>query len=271
MAITTMNALVAALASADQDVSFYFPSGTTVAAGLLNLNRLAGSFGTAAIPTVIGSGGHVPTDVPPGYADINSPGGGQTLYLARMEAACSSPGTIIVYDRVWAASGFSGTSTTAQTVTTPVALPSARAPNSGLGLEMYLESYTAIGATTSNVTVSYTNSSGTASRTTISEQITSTFPANRLQRLRLQDGDVGVQSIQSLTLSANTTVAGNFGIVLLEKKCAIPLVQANVTTVLDFAALGMPDIQSDAALMFVHLGTTTGTGNILGSYSLVAG
>jgi hypothetical protein len=271
MALTTMDALVSALASADQDIMLYWPSGTTVAGGYTNLNRLVtgSAFGQAAIPTAASSGGHVPTDVPPGYATINA--GAGTLYIARMAASCATACTIMVYDRVWACSGFSGTSTTAQAVTTPVALPSLRAPGDGEGLEMWLESYTAIGATASNVTVSYTNSASVASRTTVQEAITASFPAGRVQRLRLQDGDTGVKSIQSLTLSANSGTAGNFGITLLERKCMIPLMTANIGNVMDFASLGLPEIQPDAALQFIHLGTTTTTGVIMGSFNIVAG
>jgi hypothetical protein len=136
---------------------------------------------------------------------------------------------------------------------------------------MWLESYVAIGATASNVTVSYTNSSSVASRTTVSEAIIASFPAARMQRLRLQDGDLGVKSIQSLTLTANTTVAGNFGITLLEKKAVIPLTAANIANVMDFAALGLPDLAADAALQFVHMGTTTSTGVILGGLAIVSG
>lgn len=273
MAITSMDQLVASLASNDQDFPIFWPSGTTVSGGFTNLNRLVtgSAYGQAAIPTVASSGGHTPLDTMVGYPVITAGGAGQVLYMARLAASSSVACSIMVYDRVWAASGFSGIVTTAQAVTGFPTLPAARAPNSGDGLEIWLESYTAIGGTAANVSVSYTNQAGTAGRTTVLEAITASFPAGRMQRLRLQDGDTGVQSIQSLTLSATTGTAGNFGVTLLERKCMVSLPAANIGTVMDFAALGLPDIQADAALQFVHLGTTTSTGVIMGSFNVVAG
>jgi hypothetical protein len=273
MAISTMDGLVSALASTNQNIPLWLVSATTVAGSYLNLNRAnVNSFGQAAIPTVIGSGGHVPVDGATGYPVITAGGGGTSLYIARLEAwNTATTGTLAIYDRVWAASGFSGTVTTPQTITGPVALPSVRAPNSGDGLEIWLESYTAIGASASNVTVSYTNSAGTAGRTTVSDTITASFPANRMHRLRYQDGDTGIQSIQSLTLSGNTGTAGNFGITLLSRKCALPIPNITIGSVADFATLGMPVIQSDAALQFVYTATSTATGNIMGALNVISG
>lgn len=275
MAITTMDDLVAAMAATNQDFSLFAPSATSTAGGFVNLAR-AGvtSFGQAAVPTVAGSGGHVPTDGAAGYPTIAAGGGGTTLYLARADANSSTnAGTLFIYDRIYAVSGFSGTVTTAQTITGPPSLPSARAPNSGEGLEIWLESYTAIGASASNVTVQYTNSAGTAGRGTVSEAITASFPINKLQRLRYQDGDIGVQSIQSLTLSATTGTAGNFGLVLLKRKATIPIqsTASQVSTMMDFAALGLPTLEADSALMFVEQTNSTSTGIITSNFSIVSG
>lgn len=273
MAISSMDQLVSALASTDQDNVLFFPSGTTISGGYTNLNRLVtgNGFGQMAVPTAASSGGHIPTDTLTGFPLITAAAPGQSLYLARLAANGPTPCTIMVYDRVWAASGFVGNVTTAQAVTGFPTLPAARAPGNGAGLEIWLESYTSIGATASNVTITYTNSAGVSGRTTIPEAITASFPSGRLQRLRLQDGDVGVQSIQSLALSVSTGTAGSFGVTLLERKCMIPIMTANVGAVMDFASLGLPEVTDDAALQFIHLGTATSTGMIMGSFNIVAG
>jgi hypothetical protein len=273
MAISTMDGLVSALGSTNQEFAFYAASVTNVAGGLINMARSGvTSFGQAAIPTVIGSGGHVPVDGVAGYPTIAAGGGGTTLYIARADGFSTVAGSLMIYDRVWACSGFSGTTAPgAQSLTGFTALPSVRAPSSGEGLEIFLESYTAVGASASNVTVQYTNSAGTASRNTVSEAITASFPINRLQKLRLQDGDIGIQSIQSLTLSATTGTAGNFGIVLAKRKATIPMGVINVSTAVDFATLGMPTVQSDSALMFVNLSTASTTGLILANFSIISG
>jgi hypothetical protein len=272
MAITTMDGLVAALGATNQEFNFYSPNATNVAGGYINLAR-AGvtSFGQAAIPTVIGSGGHVPVDGAAGYPTIAAGGGGTTLYIARMDGFSSQAGCLAIYDRVWAASGFSGTLTSAQTITGPVALPSARAPNSGEGLEMYLESYTATGGSAATVTVSYTNPAGTAGRTSQVDSFLTSFPINRMQKIRLQDGDTGVQSIQSLTLSATTGTAGNFGVTLLKRKALLSMPVLSTAYTLDFASLGMPTVQSDSALQFVNIGSTTTSGLIIANFSIISG
>lgn len=272
MAISTMDGLVSALASTNQDFAFYAPSATQVAGGFINLARSGvTSFGQAAIPTVAGSGGHNPVDGAAGYPTVAAGGGGTTLYIARLDGFSTIAGAFIIFDRIYAASGFSGTVTTAQAITGFPTLPSARAPSSGEGLEIWLESYTAVGASASNVTVQYTNSAGTAGRSTVSEAITASFPVNRMQRLRYQDGDIGVQSIQSVTLSVTTGTAGNFGITLLKRKATLPMPLLNTSYVMDFASLGMPTIQSDSALQFVNMGSTTTTGALFANFTVISG
>jgi len=272
MAITTMDGLVSAMGATNQDFAFYSPSQTNVAGGFVNLAR-AGvtSFGQAAVPTVAGSGGHVPTDGAAGYPTIAAGAGGTTLYISRLDGFSTIAGALLIFDRIYAASGFNGTLTSAQTITGMPSLPSARAPNSGEGLEIWLEDYTALGGSASNVTVQYTNSAGTASRNTVSEAITASFPVHRMQKLRLQDGDIGVQSIQSLTLSATTGTAGNFGVTLLKRKATLPIPLLNTGYVMDFAALGLPTVQSDSALQFVYMGSTTTTGIVFANFSVISG
>jgi len=272
MAISTMDGLVSAMGATNQDFAFYAPSVTNAAGGFINLGRSGvTSFGQAATPTAAGSGGHIPVDGATGYPTIAAGAGGTTLYISRLDGFSTIAGTLLIYDRIYAASGFSGTVATAQAITGMPTLPSARAPNSGEGLEIFLESYTAIGGSASNVTVQYTNSAGTASRNTVSEAITASFPINRLQKLRLQDGDIGVQSIQSVTLSITTGTAGNFGIVLAKRKATLPMPVLNTSYVMDFANLGLPTIQSDSALMFVNMGSAITTGNIFANFSIISG
>lgn len=271
MAITNMDGIVAGLATS-QDVPLFWANVATVAGGLYNLNRIPGNaHGSAAIATSRAAGGHIPTDVPPGYASIVDPAAGKSLYIARIALVGGSPGNVAVYDRVYAASGFLGTATGAQLIATPPALPANRAPNNGDGLEIWLESNTAIGSTTTNVTVQYTNSAGVTGRNTVAESTIASFPINRMQRLRLQDGDTGVQSIQSVSLVASTGAAGDFSVLLLERKCMLPITLANVGTVMDFADLGLPKIQSDSALQFINQANLGVTGAMFGSMNIIQG
>ena len=87
----------------------------------------------------------------------------------------------------------------------------------------------------------------------------------------LASGDDGVKSIQSVTLSATTGTAGNFGLTLLKRKAEIPLSSANIGTVLDAVSLGLPPILNDSCLAFMVLTTATNTGNVTGTTCIIEG
>lgn len=186
--------------------------------------------------------------------------------LSRVMIAGATQGALMLYDRVAASSGLNSTLITAQTVSTPVLTRSV----GGVGLELWLEVYTATGATAANVTVSYTNSSGVAGRSS-----TSAFPvspvAGQMVQMLLQSGDAGVQSVQNVTLSASTGTAGDFGITLAKRLCEIPMVLLNAGQVFDYAALGLPVLESGACLAGLVLCSGTGTGQIIGSLSYSEG
>ena len=267
MAITTMDGVVAGLASGT-NIPTFFPSATNVAGGYVNLQRVvSGSFGQQAIPSAASAGGTLHTSTDAGFPTLSSPTG--TRYIAKVELTGVTSGAIHIYDRVWSCSGFSGIVTTAQAVTN---FPTITRPDvNGTGLEIWIECYTATGATASNVTVQYTNQSGTAGRNTVSTAHITSMPANRMYPVPLQAGDTGVKSVQSVTLSASTGTAGSFGVTLLKRIATIPLATANIPTVQDFATLGFSKIPANTALNFIHQGTTTSSGIILGSFTLIEG
>ena len=130
---------------------------------------------------------------------------------------------------------------------------------------------TTAGSTTANITVQYTNSAGVAGRNTVSTAHIVSMPANRMYRVPLQAGDTGVKSIQSVTLSATTGTAGNFGVTLMRKIAVTGTAIANVPVVNDFAALGMPLVQNGTALNAIHQATTTSSGVILGVLTFIDG
>jgi hypothetical protein len=135
--------------------------------------------------------------------------GGNTLYLdcASLSATTALSGTIS--DRFVHTNGLNGTLTSTQAVNT-VALP-ARATG-GVGVMIALEAYIATGATPVTFTVSYTNSGGTSGRVGL---VTGTLNlAGKMLPVQLDANDVGVQSVQSVTQSATSGTAGNYGVVL---------------------------------------------------------
>lgn len=272
MAITTMDGLVTALGSA-QDQKLFFPSATDVAGGWVNLNQAVTSgFGIMAAPAAASAGGttYNQSTQTAGFPKWSANGGGAAkTYMGRAGITMATAGAVHVYDLCWACSGLVGNVATAQTITGFTGLPTRH--SSGAGLEIWVGCSTAIGATAHNVTVSYTNQAGTAGRTTVSTAGIASMPANRMYQLPLQSGDTGVQSIQSMTLSASSGTAGNLWLLIMERYVGIGSAVVNVPQNYDFADLGMPTPADEACLLFVHQGTTTSSGVILGQLDIIQG
>jgi hypothetical protein len=271
MAITTMDQLVAALGAA-QDLKIFFPTATTVTGGFLNLNRaVTGGYGQMAIPTAFGSGGttYNQSTAGAGFPTWTPAAVGETSYIGGMGASMAAAGSMYVYDLCWACSGLSGNTNAPQSVVGFSGLPARHAD--GVGLEIWVCCSTAIGGTAHNVTVSYTNQAGVAGRTTVSTAGIASMPAARMYQLPLQNGDTGVQSIQSMTLSAASGTAGNVWLMILERYVGVGCVVANVMVPMDFAATRMASPDDEACLLFIHQGTGTSSGVIMGQLDIIQG
>jgi hypothetical protein len=255
MAITTVDGIVAA---AKQQRPYYKPSLTAkaaaawqsiwTAAGMPGAGAAAGSAAGAACDNTTA-----------GALPWTSPGGANTAYLAALEWACTTAGVFFLADRLVHTSALSGIVTTAQTVGSAALTRY----TTGEDVECWLEIYAATGATAVTATVSYTNEAGTAGRTGTAS-IVATTVAGQMFPVALQSGDKGVRSVQSVTLSASTLTAGNFGITLLKRLATMNVLQANSGGVLDFGGTGLPQVQAGACLSFLCLASTTSTGILTG-------
>jgi hypothetical protein len=263
MAITTMDGLVAALASG-QYIDTEEASVAGVAGQYTSLWTAGGRPGAGAVPAT--GVGQANTNSTAGAIPYVNPGGSLTGYLARLEASSSAAESLIVYDRLVSASGLSGTVTTAQTVNSTALTRY----TSGVNVGAWLEWYTATGSTACTATISYTNQAGTSGRST-TVAIAASTPAGRMIPIPLASGDTGVQSVQSVTLSVSTGTAGNFGITLAARICTVPLILANAGVIFDYAALGLPVIANNACIAFKVLCTTTVTGYVLTGMTFVSG
>ena len=164
----------------------------------------------------------------------------------------------------------SGIVTTAQTTNLPTAALT-RYTN-GVGVQIGLTIYAAIGATGTTVTATYTNESGGSGRVTPLTNLggASFNTARRFITLPLQSGDTGVQSVQNVTVTATTGTAGNFGVTLYK-----PLVMLSVPVVsqdFDWDALfslgaNAPEIVDGACLFWMCLPLATASGGIQGELS----
>jgi hypothetical protein len=252
------------LAGMQPFVTFGKGSQTAEGAGLLHsLWKAGGMPAPGANPPAFNAGsGYVPTKATQGALPFNNPASGN-MYAAHMWAFGPTTGMLMLYDRVWACSGFSTVSTSLQSITTP---GDAGRYSTFENIELWLEVYTAPGATGATWTVTYTNQSNTSGRTA-----TYTHPANaeavgQMMPLALQAGDTGVRSVQSLQCSVSSGTAGDVGITLLKRIAAIPVQPGGMT--LDALQLGFERVLDDACLAFQVGCSGTSTGLIMGNVKL---
>ena len=262
MAITSLDQL---LAASNQLKSFGKVSMTAKAAGTFqSLWTAAGLPAAGANPASLAM--VIPTSATAGALPFVNPATGLS-YISKISSSQQTIGTLILYDRIAHSSGLNGTLTTAQAVNGAALTRH----TTGEDVELFLEVYAATGATASNVTISYTNSAGVAGRTTPAVAMQVTPVVGQMLPIPLQAGDTGIRSVQSVTLSASTATAGNFGITLVKRIAEIPITVAGTGVVLDPFALGFPQIENNACLSMMVVTSTTSTGFVTGTINIAQG
>jgi hypothetical protein len=140
----------------------------------------------------------------------------------------------------------------------------------GVFLAMEVSSATGnVGAIT-NTTVTYTNSSGTASRTATIASFPATAVRGTWVPFALAAGDVGVRSVQTVTLGTSY-VSGTIHVCAWRLVARIPVPTANVAAAKDFTALGLPIVWDDSVLQTVYMPTGTAAGAVTGSVTWAQG
>ncbi len=198
---------------------------------------------------------------------LDPPTGEASVAAMRIGSQVGVAGVLIVADRIWQNGGINRTSTSAQAITTPT-FP-ARDQNgasNGVGYLMGLEiSGAAAAGGTPTITVSYTNSAGVSGRT--ATQINNTLAASGLTRcwmIGLQAGDIGVKSIESVTLSGTAFTAGTLNLVVFRPLvyCPISCFLNNLSGI-DPISGQMPSIPRGAVLYLLGLNAQAATGSFL--------
>lgn len=264
MAITNLDGVVNGL-SVGRRINIIKPTTTArVAGGFTSLASLAGYPPLMATPT---SGtGRIPTSSSSDAIPFANAVGGEKNYLGRVAVQGTVAGTLVIYDRLWDNSGLVGNITTSQAVNS---LPLTRYTD-GDGVEIFGQVYTAIGTTASTATVTYTDSND-QTRTATCVMSTATSRVGEMFQFIPQGDAKGVKSIQSFILSSTTGTAGNIGLVLVRRLAEIPMPLIGVVTTNDAFALGLPEIQPNAALHLAVASSTTTTAAIIGSIDIIAG
>lgn len=264
MAITSMDGLIAGIV-AGQERPYYKDNITAAVGAWMSLFLAGGMPGAGSTPPT--GAGDAPTSATAGAIPFTNAGGANEIYVAGFQGGCEDYGPIILVDRLVQTSGLSGTTLTAQTVNTTALTRS----TSAVGVECWLEQYTAVGSTARTATISYTNQNGTAGRSGTATIGGTGMVAGRMSPMSLQGTDTGVQSVQSVTLSASTGTAGNFGVTLLKRVATVAITNSYDYSVLGPFAIGLPQLQDNACLSLMALSSAASYGPVIGKVTLAEG
>lgn len=258
--ITSLDALVQGIANGPK-LAFLKNSQTTEGAGTFHsLWKATGSPAAGASPPAFGAGsGYTPTNTTLGSFNLASAVAPAKNYVGRVAAASSVIGTLVLYDRLWACSGFSTVSTSLQSVVTPGTLPALRDPNLGSDVEPWIEIYTAPGATGATWTLTGTDAAGNAGRTW-----TYTHPANAESIGQLVPMVMGTASTPGIRVAASfqanisSGTAGDAGFTLVRRLASIPVSYADVAGLYSAVESGLAELLPAACVsMLVYCSAAT--------------
>lgn len=281
MAITTINS---AIQNALPVYRFAKTSlGTIVSSSYYTSTWTRGGYPLAGTYNTTTAGGIALSGVVQGELDfVNAESGNSYLHNLTINAS-GSHGIGVLADRLWHCGADSSgtilsvTAITSQTINS-VTWPARDANNStnGEGVFIGLEISTLTGAATANanITLTYTNSAGTPNRTaTLGRSWTSGLNAAIFIPFNLQNGDIGVRSVQSIQLS-ETLTSGNIQLVAFRPLAAIPVMAGSIINngySLDAISGGFPILPNDCVLFLLYYTTTTSGIPTSGTYVITQG
>jgi hypothetical protein len=274
MTISNLDQLVDSLANNSSQLVIDKASlGNSAAGQLFSLWRSGGSPAQGAIP---GSTPAVPTNATTGAFAFTQQTAPATSYLAQVTLTGSNAlSGFEIHDRIAHMGGLSfAVSPGAQNITgldlAPGGLnpPAARLGASDYSdAQWFLEVYTDGGATASNATINVTYGDNSSGNLTVLA-VGGTLRAGRLIPLTplIPTADQGkrIRQINSVTLSASTGTAGNFGFTCLRQRATTEILAANKPELFDWQRLGLPEIANGSCLQLVCVCSATLTGTVRG-------
>lgn len=193
-------------------------------------------------------------------------------YLNRFQGAATIAGTLMLCDRLWHNGGFTITTTTGQTVNS-AAFPArdVDGTTNGNGVLVGIEVSATCGAAAPAPTITYTNQSGTGSRSAGLWFPTANSPAaGSFFPFGLQAGDTGIRSIQTYTQNTSW-VSGTINLVAYRVLATLELTGAYVPNAVDAITGGFPILYPDSVPYLIFIPSTTTTSNISGSVTYTHG
>ena len=279
MTITSRDQLIDAMGNRSSRFILDKASIASQAAGnYVSMWRATGQPGQGAVPTTAAVCTTALTGAM-GFAQQTAPA---TSYGAYMEVVTSNSAmTVEIHDRIAHMGGLVGTLTTAQTAGIDL---STLLSTSNVGVRIgdanysdvqwWLEWYTATGATAATATVAVTYNDGTSGNLT-ALSLAATRPAGFMVSLNalIPAASSGkyIRAVNTVTLSAATGIAGNFGVTATRIRMASMCPVANLKTISNWADLGFPEIGNSACLFPVVLTSTTSSGTLRGGGKIIHG
>lgn len=279
MTITTVDGLVSALGNNSSRFVIDKASISNAAAGQYHsLWRANGQPGQGAIPTTAAVCDNTLTGAM-NFAQQTAPA---TSYGAYANGVCSNSAvTIEIHDRLMHMGGLVGNVATAQTANLDLnanlasANLDARKGDANFSdVQWWLEWYTDTGATVVTATVAVTYNDGSSGNLT-AVSLAATRRASFMVPLNglIPSASAGkfIRDVDSVTLSASTGTAGNFGVTATRPRLVLPTATPNKAEVFDWAALGLPEIYNSSCLALIVYATTTTTGTVRGGAKIAHG
>lgn len=279
MAITTRDQLINSLANNSSRLVVDKANISNTAVGQFHsLWRATGQPGQGAIPTAAAVCAHGLL----GSFSFTQQTAPATSYLAYFEAVCSASSvTIEIHDRLMHMGGLVGNVTTAQTVDLDI---SANLATSNLDarkgaadysdVQWWLEWYTDTGATVVTATINVTYHDGTSGNLT-GVSLAATRRASFLQPLNglIPAADSGkfIRGVNTVTLSATTGTAGNFGVTATRPRVSVACPVLNIKWGADWAQLPISETPNDSCLFALMIAGSTGSGSVRGGGKIAHG
>ena len=243
-----------------------------------SLWRATGQPGQGAIPTVVGTCNNTTV----GTIGFNQQTSPITSYGAYLEIATGNAAmTMELHDRLANMGGLNGTLTTAQSVNLDLNtllatnnIDTRKGDANYSDVQWWLEWYTATGATAVTATIAVTYNDGTTGNLS-ALSLASSRPASHMISINslipsAQSGKF-IRGIVSVTLSATSGTAGNFGVTATRPRMTLSAPIANHKFIADWAQLGLPEIYNSSAIFPIVLTSTTSTGTVRGGGKIAHG
>lgn len=243
-----------------------------------SLWRATGQPGQGAIPTVVATCNNTTV----GTIGFNQQMSPSTSYGAYLEIATGNAAmTMELHDRLANMGGLNGTLTTAQSVNLDLNtllatdnIDTRKGDANYSDVQWWLEWYTATGVTAVTATIAVTYNDGTTGNLSVLS-LAAARPASHMIPLNslipsAQSGKF-IRGIVSVTLSATSGTAGNFGVTVTRPRMTLSSPFANFKFIADWAQLGLPEIYNSSAIFPIVLTSTTSTGTVRGGGKIAHG